>query len=148
MGAQGKYCKLSIIFCNIFSRSINIWNHVKFLQFETFVIFSMWFNFVWILIKWMCLVSFIQCHHYSLSNTYFECEAYEVIYWYFAIHTVHITQIKKLYVLYLTDSSDIILAIHCVNRVCQYRHFNLVTLAIMVYGLSIVSIIDHNKNNY
>ena len=73
---------------------------------------------------------------------------YEVIYWYFAIHTVHITHIKIFYVLYLTDSSDVILAIHCVNRVCQYRYFNLVTLTIMVYGLSIVSIIDHNKNNY
>lgn len=69
--------KVNIASCQLqhFSRSINIWNHVKFLQFETFVLFSMWFNFVWILIKWICLISFIQCHHHSLSNTYFECEA-------------------------------------------------------------------------
>ena len=69
--------KVNIASCQLqhFSRSINIWYHVKFLQFETFVLFSMWFHFVWILIKCMCLISFTQCYHHSLSNTYLECEA-------------------------------------------------------------------------
>ena len=73
---------------------------------------------------------------------------YEVIYWYCCYSYCSYNTDIIFYVLYLTDSSDVILAIHFVNRVCQYRYFNLVTLAIMVYGLSIVSIIDHNKNNY